>query len=51
MLDFDAAITANALVGGDSSHRGAVVGSLVGALVGNPHPEKLEKWTEQMQAL
>ena len=49
--DFDAAITANALVGGDNCHRGAVVGSLVGALVGNPHPEKLEKWTSQLQQL
>lgn len=28
--DFTAAITANALVGGDSCHRGAVVGALVG---------------------
>jgi len=46
--DFDAAITANAKVGGDNCHRGAVVGSLVGALVGNPHPEKLEKWTAQL---
>jgi len=32
--DFDAAITANAMVGGDNCHRGAVVGSLLGAAHG-----------------
>jgi ADP-ribosyl-[dinitrogen reductase] hydrolase len=34
--DFDAAITANAMVGGDNCHRGAVVGSLLGAVHGVP---------------
>jgi len=34
--DFDAAITANAMVGGDNCHRGAVVGSLLGAAHGVP---------------
>jgi len=29
--DFAAGITANAMVGGDNCHRGAVVGSLLGA--------------------
>ena len=38
--DFTAAITANALVGGDSCHRGAVVG----ALVGFTHPAEVERW-------
>ena len=38
--DFTAAITANALVGGDSCHRGAVVG----ALVGFTHPVDVERW-------
>ncbi len=33
--DFAAGITANAMVGGDNCHRGAVVGSLLGAM----HPE------------
>ena len=42
--DFDAAITANARVGGDNCHRGAVAGSLVGM----SHPEHLEKWTAQL---
>lgn len=32
--DFDAGITANAMVGGDNCHRGAVVGSLLGAANG-----------------
>ncbi len=43
--DFDAAITANARVGGDNCHRGAVVGSLVGI----SQPESLEKWTAQLK--
>ena len=42
--DFEAAITANALVGGDSCHRGAVVG----ALTGLAQPEKVERWTDQL---
>ena len=42
--DFDAAITANAKVGGDNCHRGAVVGSLVGI----SQPESLAKWTVQL---
>jgi ADP-ribosylglycohydrolase len=37
--DFDSGITANAMVGGDNCHRGAVVGSLLGAANGVP-----EKW-------
>ena len=40
--DFAAAITANALVGGDSCHRGAVVGSLLGF----SHPQKVADWTK-----
>jgi ADP-ribosylglycohydrolase len=39
--DFDAGIIANAMVGGDNCHRGAVVGSLLGAANGIP-----EKWLE-----
>ena len=34
--DFDAGIIANAMVGGDNCHRGAVVGSLLGAANGVP---------------
>jgi len=34
--DFSAGITANAMVGGDNCHRGAVVGSLLGAANGVP---------------
>ncbi len=34
--DFSAGITANAMVGGDSCHRGAVVGALLGAANGIP---------------
>lgn len=34
--DFNAGISANAMVGGDSCHRGAVVGSLLGAANGVP---------------
>ncbi|MBG7609178.1 MAG: ADP-ribosylglycohydrolase family protein [Verrucomicrobia bacterium] len=40
--DFTAAIIANARVGGDSCHRGAVVGSLTAL----SHPEGLEPWIE-----
>lgn len=37
--DFAAGITANAMVGGDNCHRGAVVGSLLGAAnAGTPQP-------------
>lgn len=32
--DFDAGICANAMVGGDNCHRGAVVGALLGAAIG-----------------
>ena len=42
--DFEAAITANAKVGGDSCHRGAVVG----ALTGIAQPENVERWTDQL---
>lgn len=42
--DFAAAIQANAQVGGDNCHRGAVVGSLVAALC----PKGLEDWMEQL---
>ena len=34
--DFDAGIIANTMVGGDNCHRGAVVGSLLGAANGVP---------------
>ena len=34
--DFAAGLTANAMVGGDNCHRGAVVGSLLGAANGVP---------------
>ena len=34
--DFSAGIIANATVGGDSCHRGAVVGSILGAACGVP---------------
>lgn len=43
--DFDGAITANAMVGGDNCHRGAVVGALVGAAVA-----PTEKWLEGLKA-
>ncbi|WP_411826472.1 ADP-ribosylglycohydrolase family protein [Luteolibacter sp. AS25] len=39
--DFDAAITANAMTGGDNCHRGAVVGALLGAAT-KPSPHWLE---------
>lgn len=39
--NFDAGILANAMVGGDNCHRGAVVGSLLGAAYGVP-----AKWLE-----
>jgi ADP-ribosylglycohydrolase len=38
--DFSAGIIANAMVGGDNCHRGAVVGALLGAACGVP-----EKWS------
>jgi len=44
--DFDAGITANTMVGGDNCHRGAVVGSLLGAANGVP-----EKWLTGLDAL
>lgn len=40
--NFDAGILANAMVGGDNCHRGAVVGSLLGAANGVP-----VKWLEK----
>jgi ADP-ribosylglycohydrolase len=39
--NFDAGIQANAMVGGDNCHRGAVVGSLLGAANGVS-----DKWIE-----
>ena len=36
--DFGAGVAANAAVGGDNCHRGAVVGSLLGASTPIPHP-------------
>ena len=42
--DFAAGITANAMVGGDNCHRGAVTGSLLGAACGVP--EKFRVGTE-----
>ncbi|MEM1083402.1 MAG: ADP-ribosylglycohydrolase family protein [Verrucomicrobiota bacterium] len=36
--DFDAGVTANAMVGGDNCHRGAVVGALLGAANGIRQP-------------
>jgi ADP-ribosyl-[dinitrogen reductase] hydrolase len=41
--DFEAGIIANAMVGGDNCHRGAVVGSLLGIANGVP-----EKWLENL---
>lgn len=38
--DFAAGITANAMVGGDNCHRGAVVGSLLGAACGVPEEKR-----------
>jgi ADP-ribosylglycohydrolase len=40
--DFSAAIRANAEVGGDNCHRGAVVGAVVGML----HPDEVRRWRE-----
>ena len=45
--DFSAAIIANAKVGGDSCHRGAVVGSLVAL----SHPDGLSPWKASLKAL
>jgi len=42
--DFTGAIIANALVGGDSCHRGAVVGSLVGL----SNHEQVKVWSERL---
>jgi len=44
--DFSGGIIANAMVGGDSCHRGAVVGSLLGAACGVPEPLRLPLKTE-----
>lgn len=41
--DFDAGIIANAQVGGDSCHRGVVIGALLGASLGVD-----EKWTQAL---
>ena len=43
--DFDAAIIANAKVGGDNCHRAAVVGALVAV----SQPEKVASWTAGLQ--
>ena len=43
--DFDAGITANAMVGGDNCHRGAVVGSLLGAAL-----QSTPSWREDLKA-
>jgi ADP-ribosylglycohydrolase len=45
--DFSAATVANAKVGGDSCHRGAVVGSLVAL----SHPEGVASWLGSLKAL
>lgn len=42
--NFDAAITANAMVGGDNCHRGAVVGALLGGAI-----SPTEKWLEGLR--
>lgn len=42
--DFSAGITANARVGGDNCHRGAVVGSLLGLALGVP-----TRWLEGLK--
>jgi ADP-ribosyl-[dinitrogen reductase] hydrolase len=47
--DFSAAITANAKVGGDNCHRGAVVGSLVALSAASCQPECLEPWKARLQ--
>lgn len=44
--DFDAGVLANAMVGGDNCHRGAVVGALLGAANGVP-----AKWLDGLVAL
>lgn len=44
--DFSAAIQANAEVGGDNCHRGAVVGALTGAL----NPDQVEEWKKSQRA-
>ncbi len=44
--DFDAGIIANANVGGDNCHRGAVVGALLGAANGVP-----QRWRDGLRAL
>ncbi len=44
--DFSAGITANTMVGGDNCHRGAVVGSLLGAANGVP-----ENWLDGLLAV
>lgn len=43
--DFSAGIIANAMVGGDNCHRGAVVGSLLGMACGIPEPFKIQTTT------
>jgi len=45
--DFGAAVRANAIVGGDSCHRGAVVGSLVA--LGDP--KGLQVWNERVERI
>ena len=45
--DFSAGITANAMVGGDSCHRGAVVGSILGAACGVPERFLIPSLTQE----
>lgn len=44
--DFSAGVCANAMVGGDNCHRGAVVGALLGAATGVP-----ERWLANLAAM
>jgi ADP-ribosylglycohydrolase len=49
--DLAAGLTANAMVGGDNCHRGAVVGSLLGAAAGGvPAELRVECWARQAGA-
>lgn len=48
--DFTGGVIANARVGGDNCHRGAVVGSLLGALNGVPEKWFQKKWNETLPA-
>jgi ADP-ribosylglycohydrolase len=46
--DFEAALIANANVGGDNCHRGAVLGAILGAALG--FPAIPERWIHGLQA-